>query len=118
MRSGISCTRSVVGEYWISWSVSFWKMTLPGVVATFLPSSKAEISVCLMRRRPWPALMSSSRFFSPSIRLAPLLASVAYGVGGWFRRWQTGYLRSYVLFLVMAAVGIFVILSYFITAAG
>ncbi|MBI1918013.1 MAG: NADH-quinone oxidoreductase subunit L [Planctomycetes bacterium] len=47
-----------------------------------------------------------------------LFATVAYGVGNWFRRWQTGYLRSYVLFLVLAAVGIFVILSYFINATG
>ena len=47
--------------------------------------------------------------------LVNLTATVSYGVGDWFRRWQTGYLRSYVLFLVMAAVGIFVILSYFVT---
>jgi NADH-quinone oxidoreductase subunit L len=46
--------------------------------------------------------------------LVNLTASISYGIGGWFRRWQTGYLRSYVLFLVMAAVGIFVILSYFV----
>ena len=30
---------------------------------------------------------------------------------------QTGYLRSYVLFLVLAAVGIFVVLSYFVTSS-
>jgi NADH-quinone oxidoreductase subunit L len=50
--------------------------------------------------------------------LVNLCATVAYGIGSWFRRWQTGYLRSYVLFLVLAAVGIFVILSYFINATG
>jgi len=50
--------------------------------------------------------------------LVNLTATVSYGVAGWFRRWQTGYLRSYVLFLVMAAVGIFVILSYFVTVPG
>lgn len=43
--------------------------------------------------------------------LANLLATISYGVGGWFRRWQTGSLRSYVLFLVLAAVGIFVLVS-------
>ena len=37
-----------------------------------------------------------------------------YGVGSWLRNVQTGYLRSYVLFLVLAAVGIFVVLSYFV----
>jgi NADH-quinone oxidoreductase subunit L len=45
--------------------------------------------------------------------LVNLVATVAYGIAGWFRKWQTGYLRSYVLFLVLAAVGIFVVLSYF-----
>jgi NADH-quinone oxidoreductase subunit L len=44
--------------------------------------------------------------------LANLLASVSYGIGGWFRGFQTGYLRSYVLFLVLAAVSIWVILSF------
>jgi NADH-quinone oxidoreductase subunit L len=47
-----------------------------------------------------------------------LVGRVADGIGGWFRSWQTGYLRSYVLFLVMAAVGIFVLLSYLMTAVG
>ncbi len=50
--------------------------------------------------------------------LVNLTADVAQGVGAWFRRWQTGYLRSYVLFLVMAAVGIYIVLSFFMTAAG
>ena len=35
----------------------------------------------------------------------------------WLRGVQTGYLRSYVLFLVLAAVGIFVVLSYFVSLA-
>ncbi len=39
-----------------------------------------------------------------------LLATVSYGIGGWLRGFQTGYLRSYVLFLVLAAVGIWVML--------
>jgi NADH-quinone oxidoreductase subunit L len=45
--------------------------------------------------------------------LVNLVATVAYGIAGWFRSWQTGYLRSYMLFLVLAAVGLFVLLSYF-----
>jgi len=36
--------------------------------------------------------------------LVNLVASVCYGVGAWLRNIQTGYLRSYVLFLVLAAV--------------
>jgi NADH-quinone oxidoreductase subunit L len=49
--------------------------------------------------------------------LVNLTARVVYGIGAWFRTFQTGYLRSYVLFLVLAAVGIFVILSYFVAMA-
>jgi NADH-quinone oxidoreductase subunit L len=41
---------------------------------------------------------------------ANLIASVSYGIGNWLRNFQTGYIRSYVLFLVLAAVGIWVIL--------
>ena len=43
--SGLLYWSGVVGSYWISWNSSFWKITLPGVVATFLPISKAEVSV-------------------------------------------------------------------------
>jgi NADH-quinone oxidoreductase subunit L len=44
--------------------------------------------------------------------LANLLAAVSYGIGGWLRGFQTGYLRSYILFLVLAAVGIWVIMLF------
>ncbi len=50
--------------------------------------------------------------------LVNLIARVTDSIGGWFRTWQTGYLRSYVLFLVVGAVGLFVLLSYLMTAAG
>jgi NADH-quinone oxidoreductase subunit L len=49
--------------------------------------------------------------------IANLLADIAYGIGGWFRRWQTGYLRSYILFLVLAAVGLFALLRYLVGMA-
>jgi NADH-quinone oxidoreductase subunit L len=49
--------------------------------------------------------------------LVNLIATVFYAVGGSLRRVQTGYLRNYVLFLVLAAVGIFVVLSYFVAMA-
>jgi NADH-quinone oxidoreductase subunit L len=48
--------------------------------------------------------------------LANLTADVIYAVGLRLRRVQTGYIRSYVLFLVLAAIGIFAALSYFIVA--
>src|SRR5262249_28192526 len=49
--------------------------------------------------------------------LANLMADVVYGVGGRLRNLQKGYLRSYVLFLVLAAVGVFLMLSYLVRIA-
>jgi len=49
--------------------------------------------------------------------LVNLTARVIYACGGWMRRVQTGYIRSYVLFLVLAAIGIFFALTYFLTLA-
>ncbi len=46
--------------------------------------------------------------------LVNLLASVSYGIGGSLRRFQTGYLRSYVLFLVLAVVSIWVIMAFLV----
>jgi NADH-quinone oxidoreductase subunit L len=44
--------------------------------------------------------------------LVNLTARVLYSIGNWFRGIQTGYIRSYVLFLVMAAICIWVVLRY------
>ncbi len=49
--------------------------------------------------------------------LVNLVGNVMYGVGGRLRNVQTGYLRSYVLFLVLAAAGIFMVLAYFVRMA-
>ena len=49
--------------------------------------------------------------------LANLIARVTQACGGWMRTFQTGYIRSYVLFLVLAAIGVFFLLSYFLTMA-
>jgi NADH-quinone oxidoreductase subunit L len=46
-----------------------------------------------------------------------LVANVTYRVGSSLRDVQTGSLRSYVLFLALAAVGLFVMLSYLVTIA-
>jgi NADH:ubiquinone oxidoreductase subunit 5 (subunit L)/multisubunit Na+/H+ antiporter MnhA subunit len=46
-----------------------------------------------------------------------LLARVVSGVGGGLRNVQTGFIRSYVLFLVLAVVAIFAILSFFVALA-
>jgi len=44
--------------------------------------------------------------------LVNLTASVCFAIGAWLRRFQTGYIRSYILFLVLAAVAIWVIMSF------
>jgi NADH-quinone oxidoreductase subunit L len=49
--------------------------------------------------------------------LVNLTGAVVYACGAWLRRFQTGYIRSYVLFLVLAAIGIYLALSYFLTLA-
>jgi NADH-quinone oxidoreductase subunit L len=49
--------------------------------------------------------------------LANLTARVIYACGAWLRNVQTGYIRSYVLFLVLAAVGIFFVLTYLMSFA-
>jgi NADH-quinone oxidoreductase subunit L len=48
---------------------------------------------------------------------ANLIARIAYAIGGWFRRFQTGFIRSYVLFLVLAALGIFFVITYLVAMA-
>jgi NADH-quinone oxidoreductase subunit L len=49
--------------------------------------------------------------------LVNLTGRVFYSSGTWLRNVQTGYLRSYVLFLVLAAIGVFFLLSYVVTLA-
>jgi NADH-quinone oxidoreductase subunit L len=49
--------------------------------------------------------------------LVNLVGNVTYSVGSRLRRTQTGYLRSYVLFMALAAVGFFILLTYFVTMA-
>jgi NADH-quinone oxidoreductase subunit L len=52
--------------------------------------------------------------------LVNVLADACQALGARLRGVQTGYLRSYVLFLALAAVGTFLVLAYFVTrvAAG
>ena len=58
--SGRFSTFSVAGVYWISCISSFWKITLPGVIARFLPTANFEASDWRIFRLPWPASMSSA----------------------------------------------------------
>jgi NADH-quinone oxidoreductase subunit L len=49
--------------------------------------------------------------------LVNLTANVIHAAGARLRAVQTGYLRTYVLFLALAAVGIFIVLSYVFASA-
>jgi hypothetical protein len=49
--------------------------------------------------------------------LVDLVAIVTRGVGTSLRAVQTGYLRSYILFLALGAVALFVALWYLVSAA-
>jgi NADH-quinone oxidoreductase subunit L len=50
--------------------------------------------------------------------LVNLTANVVFAVGAWLRVVQTGSIRNYVLFLALAAVAIFAVLSYVVALAG
>src|SRR5258708_3796347 len=82
MISGRLYTSPPVGWYWMSCIRSFWYTTLPGVVATFLPSLNALSSVIEMRSSPLPFSMSESRLFSPRTRFWPPLFSVSRSTCG------------------------------------
>ncbi|MBY0229374.1 MAG: NADH-quinone oxidoreductase subunit L [Gemmataceae bacterium] len=49
--------------------------------------------------------------------LVNLVANVTHSIGSSFRSVQTGFLRSYVLFLALAAAALFVALAYFVSIA-
>ncbi|GBD35282.1 NADH-quinone oxidoreductase subunit L [bacterium HR36] len=50
--------------------------------------------------------------------LVNLTADIIYAVAAWLRHVQTGLLRNYVLFLALAAVGIFALVSYILALVG
>ena len=80
--SGVACTLSVLGAYWISWMSSFWNTTLPGEVAMLRPTSKASTSVWLMLRTSPDFSRSCMRLAMPCTRLRPLEASVSRSTTG------------------------------------
>lgn len=49
--------------------------------------------------------------------LVNVTGNTIYSIGDRLRNVQTGYLRSYVLFLVLAAIGLYVVLAYFMSLA-
>ncbi|HMP59296.1 MAG TPA: proton-conducting transporter membrane subunit [Gemmatales bacterium] len=50
--------------------------------------------------------------------LVNLTGRVVFGVGDWLKGAQTGLIRNYVLFMAVAAVGIFAVVSYVLAMAG
>ncbi len=76
--SGRSYTFFVSGAYWRSCITSFSNTTAPGVVARFLPSSKAVSSASAMRPLP----TSAKRFRRPRARLSPPVAAASFKASG------------------------------------
>ncbi len=82
IKSGVRSTFSVVGVYWISCINSFWKITLPGVVAILTPTARLEGSDWRIRNMPRPASISSASIFMPRTRLSALDATVSRSTSG------------------------------------
>jgi NADH-quinone oxidoreductase subunit L len=91
----------VVG-HWLAW---FDLHVIDGLIHLV-----ARISVLLSK---WDGLFDNNVIDG----LVNLVGNVTYDVGARLRNVQTGFLRSYVLFLVLAAAGIFMVLAYFVRMA-
>ena len=75
--SGRFSTLSVTGVYWMSCINSFWKITLPGVIARFLPTANFDASDWRILRLPPPASMSSASMLMPRTRFSAFDESVS-----------------------------------------
>jgi NADH-quinone oxidoreductase subunit L len=91
----------VVG-YWLAW---FDLHVIDGII-----HGVARISVLLSK---WDGVFDNNVVDG----LVNLVGNVIYDAGARLRNVQTGFLRSYVLFLVLAAAGIFLVLAYFVRMA-
>jgi NADH-quinone oxidoreductase subunit L len=91
----------VVG-HWFAW---FDLHVIDGIIHLV-----ARISVLVSK---WDGLFDNNVIDG----LVNLVGNVTYDVGARLRNVQTGFLRSYVLFLVLAAAGIFMVLAYFVRMA-
>jgi NADH-quinone oxidoreductase subunit L len=93
--SAIVVRPGLVVAHWCRW---FDTVVIDGIVHVI-----ARVAVGISRVDGWTDVRVVDG-------LVNLTARVLYGTGAWLRTLQTGYLRSYVLFLVLAAVGIWVVL--------
>src|SRR5579875_2280140 len=91
----------VVGS-WLAW---FDLRVIDGII-----HGVAYLSVLLSK---WDGLFDNSIIDG----LVNLVGNATYAAGARLRNVQTGFLRSYVVFLVVAAVGIFMVLAYFVRMA-
>jgi hypothetical protein len=80
--SGRLRTVAVEGAYCRSCMRSFWKITLPGVVARLRPTANIDASDWRILRSPPPASMSSASMRMPRTRLSALLSSVSRSSSG------------------------------------
>jgi NADH-quinone oxidoreductase subunit L len=87
-------------------TVSRWAATFDRVAIDGLVNSLAKVAVFAS----W-LTGAIDRIFVDG--LVNLIANVCHAIGLWLRNVQTGYLRSYILFLALAAMGIFVLLWTF-----
>jgi NADH-quinone oxidoreductase subunit L len=90
--------------------VAGWARACDGRVIDGVANGLGRLGVLLSR---WGGLFDARIIDG----LANVIGDACYGLGARLRAVQTGSLRSYVLFLVIAAVGIFVVLTYFVTRA-
>jgi NADH-quinone oxidoreductase subunit L len=88
--------------------VASWARAFDGRVIDGLVDGLGRFAVTLSR---WDGLFDA-RIIDGTVNW---LADTVESVGARLRGLQTGFLRSYVLFLVIAAVGIFLILTFFVT---
>ena len=65
--------------------ISFWKITLPGVVARLRPTANIEESDWRILRSPPPASTSSASMCMPRTRFSALLVSVSRSSSGLVR---------------------------------
>lgn len=91
-------------------TVAHWCRWFDSVVIDGFVNSLAKVTVWFSR---W-----NGRFDSGIIDgLVNLIGRVVTSTGNGLRNVQTGYLRSYVLFLVLAAVCLYALLTYFVSLA-
>jgi NADH-quinone oxidoreductase subunit L len=90
--------------------ISNWARNFDARVIDWIVDNLARVTV-------WIAKLDGKIDNSIVDGLVNVTANTFYGIGNRLRHIQTGYIRNYVLFLVLAAIGIFALLTYFLSIA-